>query len=82
MENKIPVLLKVKRRVIMNIKFSNNSTLKSIETENNRRGIRSNFITCMCYDTSDDEFIMKTLDLREPIDRYVPEWLLMRNIIN
>lgn len=46
----------------MNIKFSNNSTLKSIETENNRRGIRSNFITCMCYDTIDDEFIMKTLD--------------------
>ena len=66
----------------MNIKFSNNSALKSIETENNRRGIRSNFITCMCYDTIDDEYTMRTLDMREPIDRYIPEWLLMRNIIN
>ena len=66
----------------MNIKFSNNSALKSIETENNRRGIRSNFITCMCYDIIDDEYTMRTLDVREPIDRYVPEWLLMKNIIN
>lgn len=66
----------------MNIKFSNNSALKSIETENNRRGIRSNFITCMCYDIIDDKYTMRTLDVREPIDRYVPEWLLMKNIIN
>ena len=66
----------------MKIEFKNGSTIETIksktDTKNtNRRSIRSNFITCMCYDTIDDEYTMKTIDMREPIERYIPEWLLM-----
>ena len=60
----------------MNIKFSNNSTLKSIETENNRRGIRSNFITTICYDAIENKYVWVTLDMREPLGRFIPEYLM------
>lgn len=65
----------------MKIKFKNGSTIETIKSQvninnNNTRGNRSNFITCMCYDTIDYKSIMKTLDMREPIGRYVPEYLI------
>lgn len=66
----------------MKINLSNGSTLQSIETETNTRGIRSNFITTICYDTVKDEWVMMTLDMREPMDRYIPEWFLKINELN
>lgn len=35
----------------------------------------------MCYDIIDDEYTMRTLDVREPIDRYVPAMSLMNEIM-
>ena len=34
----------------------------------------SNFITTVCFDTVENEYVIKTLDLREPIDRYIPAY--------
>ena len=60
----------------MKIEFKNGSTIETIKSETdtntNMRGIMSNFITTVCFDTVQNEYVVKTLDLREPIDRYVP----------
>ena len=58
----------------INIKFNNGSEITSIHTDNNVRGIRNNFITCNCYDVETDDWIIKIIDMREPINRFVPEW--------
>ena len=58
------------------MRFNNGSNIKTIKTSiNNIRGERSNFITCICYDVQDNEWILKTLDIRKSIDRYIPEWM-------
>lgn len=66
----------------MKIEFKNGSTIETIKSQTdtkntNRRGIMSNFITTICFDTVENEYVIKTLDLREPINRYVPS-----NVIN
>ena len=68
----------------MKIKFKNGSTVETIDTDSNSvtRGIRSNFITAPCYDTLQNEWVMMTLDMREPMDRYIPEWFLKINELN
>ena len=70
----------------MKIKFKNGSTIETIksetETNTNRRGIMSNFITTVCFDTVENEYVIKTLDLREPIDRYIPAISLISATIN
>lgn len=62
----------------MKIKFTNGSTIETIksktDTNENRRCIMSNFITTVCFDTVENEYVIKTLDLREPIDRYIPAY--------
>ena len=62
----------------MKIEFTNGSTIETIKSETdtntNMRGIMSNFITTLCFDIVENEYIVKTLDLREPIDRYVPAY--------
>ncbi len=64
----------------MKIEFTNGSTIETIksktDTNTNKRGIRSNFITTVCFDTVENEYVIKTLDLREPIDRYVPAYFM------
>jgi len=62
----------------MNIKFDNGSEIKSIHTNNNIRGERSHFYTCNCYDIETDTWIIKTIDMREPIERFIPEWCFMQ----
>lgn len=64
----------------MKIEFKNGSTIKTIksqtETNANKRGIMSNFITTVCYDTIENEYVWKTLDLREPVGRYIPAYFM------
>lgn len=61
----------------MKIKFKNGSTIDTIDfqTDNNNKGNRSNFTTVPCYDTLQNKWVMIMLDMREPIDRFIPEWL-------
>ena len=70
----------------MKIEFKNGSTIETIKSQTNinenRRGILSNFITTLCFDTVENEYVVKTLDLREPVDRYVPANLLIKTICN
>ena len=70
----------------MKIKFTNGSTIETIKSETdtntNMRGIMSNFITTVCFDTVENEYVWKTLDLREPVERYVPAMSLMSATIN
>ena len=43
----------------------------------NIRGVRSNFISCVCYDTEDEIWVfVEDLDMRKPLDRYVPKWIM------
>ncbi len=60
----------------MEIKFKNGSTIKTIDTDSGSitRGVRSNYITCPCYDLDnpDSEPIMVCIDIREPMNRFVP----------
>ena len=69
----------------MKIKFKNGSTIETIksqtDTNTNIKGIMSNFITTICFDTVENEYVVKTLDLREPVDRYVPAMSLMNEIM-
>ena len=69
----------------MKIEFKNGSTIETIKsktyTNTNMRGIMSNFITTLCFDTVENEYVVKTLDLREPIDRYVPAFTIMNEIM-
>ena len=62
----------------MKIEFKNGSTIETIKSETdtntNMRGIMSNFITTLCFDIVENEYVIKTLDLREPIDRYIPAY--------
>lgn len=59
----------------MSINFENGSTINLIESNSNQRGNRSNFVTIMCYDVFNNEWVLKTLNTREPIGRYIPEWM-------
>ena len=44
---------------------------------NNVRGVRGNFISCVCYDTEDEVWcFVEDLDMRKPLDRYIPEWIM------
>ena len=65
----------------MKIEFKNGSTIETIKSETdtntNMRGTMSNFITTLCFDTIENEYIIKTLDLREPIDRYIPAYSMV-----
>ncbi len=37
------------------------------------RGIRNNFISCMCYDIKNNEFVfVYDLDMRKPLIRFIP----------
>lgn len=47
-----------------------------IPASQNVRGVRSNFITMSCYDLQNDEWEVIELDIRKPITRFVPEFLL------
>ena len=65
----------------MKIEFKNGSTIETIKSQTdtkntNRRGIMSNFITTLCFDIVENEYIVKTLDLREPIGRYIPAYFM------
>lgn len=60
------------------IKFSNGSVLKTIQNNSPsiKRSIKSNLITTLCLDIVENQLIIKTLNLTEPIKRYIPEYLL------
>ena len=64
----------------MKIKFTNGSTIETIksgtDTNTNMRGIMSNFITTVCFDTVKNDYVVKTLDLREPVGRYIPAYFM------
>jgi hypothetical protein len=61
----------------MSINFQNGSSIKVNDCNEgiNIRGTRSNFITVNCFDTETQEWVIKTLDIRIPFDRYIPEYL-------
>lgn len=41
------------------------------------RSERSNFICCVCLDLeTGDWVIVENLDMRKPLDRYIPEWIV------
>jgi hypothetical protein len=46
----------------------------------NVRGNRSNLIIDKCYDLEKQEWIFKELDLREPIIRYIPEYIVLKMV--
>lgn len=57
--------------------MNNNFKDKKLPPNGNVRGIRSNFISCMCYDIKNDEFVfIHNLDMREPFIRFIPEMYL------
>jgi hypothetical protein len=64
----------------MLFEFKNGSYIKQLtpqNTEENVRGLRSDFISCMCYDLETEQMVfLEDLDMRKPIDRYIPEWYL------
>ena len=64
----------------MKIEFKNGSIIETIksktDTNTNKRGILSNFITTLCFDTVQNEYVVKTLDLREPVGRYIPAYFM------
>ena len=41
----------------------------------NVRGNRSKIIGSQCYDTETDQWVLMELDMTQPIDRYIPEWM-------
>lgn len=62
------------------IKFENGSTIKALPSGNqNTRGERSNFYETLCLDTECEDgnvYVIARIDMREPIGRYVPVWML------
>jgi hypothetical protein len=61
------------RGMNMKITFKNNSSFETIKNKNDVvRGVRSNFITTLCYNTETDEILWVCLDMREPCGRYIP----------
>ena len=64
----------------MEIKFVSGSYVKQLTPQNTCeavRGLRSNFISCMCYDLETEQMVfVEDLDMRNPIERYIPEWYL------
>lgn len=61
----------------MNIKFTNGSIIHTLPSNNNSRSIRSNFISCMCYDLKNNEFIfVEDFDIRKSLTRFIPEIFL------
>lgn len=40
------------------------------------RSERSNLITTLCLDLEIDNWIVKTIDLREPLERFIPIWIV------
>jgi hypothetical protein len=61
----------------INIKFKNKSTTKTSSSNDTCRGVRSNFISCVCYDSENDDFVfVEDLDLRKRPIRFIPEFML------
>ena len=60
------------------IKFSNGSTLKTIQNNSSstKRSIKSNLITTLCLDIVKNQWTIKTLNLTEPIERYIPKYYI------
>ncbi len=59
----------------MDIKFNNNSRINTLDYTGNMRGERSNFVEGNCYDLETGNWVFMTIDLRKPIDRFIPEYL-------
>jgi len=61
----------------MKIEFKNGNKIDSIYVDKNKntRGNRSRIIGCNCYDIVTDTWVFYEIDLGNPIDRYIPEWL-------
>lgn len=57
------------------LSFKNGSSVEVIECAENTRGERSNYIWCNCYELETNHCVFKRIDLREPIDRFIPECL-------
>lgn len=53
----------------MEIKFVNNNIIKQLTPQNTcevTRGLRSNFISCMCYDLETEQMVfVEDLDMRK-----------------
>jgi hypothetical protein len=61
----------------MKVLFKNKSKIETIDAPKSIRGVRSNFINCVCYDIQDDCWVFVIdLDLRKPFDRFIPEWVV------
>lgn len=56
--------------------FRNGSQIKGVQSNKSVRGIRSNFITTLCLDLDTGDWIIKTIDMREPLDRFIPIWVV------
>ncbi|MFV0515802.1 MAG: hypothetical protein ACK5MV_00180 [Aminipila sp.] len=41
-----------------------------------KRSERSNIITTLCLDLKTDKWIFKTLDMRKPLERFIPFWIV------
>lgn len=52
--------------------------------DKNIRGNKCNLIITNCYDIENKEWSMVELDMREPIDRYIPEYMfeIYKNNLN
>jgi hypothetical protein len=46
--------------------------------KNITRGNRNSFVTINCWDFETGEWVIKTLDFREPIERYIPEYIMQQ----
>lgn len=58
------------------IEFENGSQIiYASSAYESARGNRSKIVTCACYDTETEKWVIHELDRTEPIGRYIPQWL-------
>ena len=62
------------------INFQNGNKLRIISYDpavDTIRGKRAKIIGAQCYDTETKQWVFMELDMTQPIDRYIPEWMFV-----
>ena len=62
------------------IKFDNGNEINALSYDpavELFRGKRAKTMGAHCYDTETGQWILVELDMTQPIDRYIPEWMFV-----
>ena len=60
----------------MKRKFKNGSQINDLKSGGTNRGNRSNIMTTLCLDLETGETVFKDIDMREPLERYIPMYIV------